>query len=142
MAAENKKNRMTQQRRVILEELRRVRSHPSADELYMIIRKKLPKISLGTVYRNLDFLSRKGLVRRLVIPGQPMRFDGEIAHHHHIRCQYCGTIDDICLDIPLGEILQMKTIGRFVLIGYNLELVGICPSCSRDKSGVLREGAA
>lgn len=51
--------RMTRQRAVILEELRKTATHPTADELYSIVRRRLPRISLGTVYRNLDFLGRQ-----------------------------------------------------------------------------------
>ncbi|MBC2744327.1 MAG: transcriptional repressor, partial [Desulfosarcina sp.] len=51
-----KKTRMTRQRRVILEEIRRYNNHPAADEIYERVRKQLPRISLGTVYRNLDVL--------------------------------------------------------------------------------------
>ena len=56
--------RMTRQRAVILEELRKVKTHPTADELNSIVRERLPRISLGTVYRNLDFLADTGEIRR------------------------------------------------------------------------------
>jgi Fur family ferric uptake transcriptional regulator len=56
---------MTRQRRVILEELRKVNTHPSADEIYEIVRKRLPRISLGTVYRNLEILSESGDIQKL-----------------------------------------------------------------------------
>lgn len=55
--------RMTRQRAVILEELRKTATHPTADELYSIVRRRLPRISLGTVYRNLDFLADSGEIR-------------------------------------------------------------------------------
>ncbi|HKI82610.1 MAG TPA: transcriptional repressor, partial [Pseudodesulfovibrio sp.] len=57
--------RLSKQRKVILEELRKVKSHPTADEVYDMVRKIIPRISLGTVYRNLEFLSSKGLVLKL-----------------------------------------------------------------------------
>ena len=69
--------RKTKQREVIVEELTRLRTHPSADELYAIVKKRLPRISLGTVYRNLDLLSREGVVHRLEVGGSQMRFDGD-----------------------------------------------------------------
>ena len=64
--------RMTRQRAVILEELRKVKTHPTADELYSIVRERLPRISLGTVYRNLDFLADTGEIRRLEAAGTTM----------------------------------------------------------------------
>ena len=59
--------RMTRQREVILEELRKVNTHPSADEIYEMVRKRLPRISLGTVYRNLEILSKSGDIKKLII---------------------------------------------------------------------------
>ena len=61
--------RMTQQRQVILEELRLCRSHPTADELYSRVRRRLPRISLGTVYRNLETLAERGLIRKMEVGG-------------------------------------------------------------------------
>ena len=55
-----KTTRMTRQRKLILEELRRMKSHPTADEIYSMVREKLPRISLGTVYRNLQLLTGPG----------------------------------------------------------------------------------
>ena len=61
----SKDMRLTSQRKIILEELRAVHTHPTADEVYNLVRKKMPRISLGTVYRNLEVLSTLGLVRKL-----------------------------------------------------------------------------
>ena len=76
MMLSNPKSRMTHQRRIILEELRNTRSHPTADEVYEIVRKRIPKISLGTVYRNLELLSESGVIQKLEIGGTQKRFDG------------------------------------------------------------------
>ncbi len=59
-----KTHRITRQRRVILEELRRVNNHPSADEIYEIVRRRMPRISLGTVYRNLEMLTELGEIQK------------------------------------------------------------------------------
>ena len=63
---------MTRQRRVILEALRGTTSHPTADEVYEMVRRRLPRISLGTVYRNLEILSGEGLVAKLEMAGTQM----------------------------------------------------------------------
>ena len=68
--------RMTRQRRVILEELRKVNNHPSAYEIYEFVRKRLPRISLGTVYRNLEILSESGDIQKLEPGCSLKRFDG------------------------------------------------------------------
>ena len=74
--------RMTQQRQVILEELRNVNTHPSADEIYEMVRKRLPRISLGTVYRNLEILCASGEIQKLEAGGSIKRFDGNPRNHY------------------------------------------------------------
>ena len=70
--------RNTPQRKVILEELQKAASHPTAAELYEIVRRRLPRISLGTVYRNLELLSESGLIRKLSMGSAEARFDGDL----------------------------------------------------------------
>ena len=73
---ETEKNlRLTRQRSIILEELRAMGRHPTACELYDAVRGRLPRISLATVYRNLEFLSEKGLIRKITTAGRRKRFD-------------------------------------------------------------------
>ena len=96
MEAKNKL-RMTKQRQVILEELRKVKTHPTADDMYQMLRKKMPKISLGTVYRNLEILSESGIIQKLDVGGTQKRFDGDISIHSHVRCVDCGRVGDIDL---------------------------------------------
>ena len=80
--------RNTRQRDVILGELRNSLTHPTATELYDLVRRRLPKISLGTVYRNLDLLARMGIIQRLEMAGAETRFDGDRRPHDHIRCAW------------------------------------------------------
>ncbi|BCS88503.1 Fur family transcriptional regulator [Pseudodesulfovibrio sediminis] len=120
--------RLSKQRKVILEELQKVKSHPTADEVYDMVRKIIPRISLGTVYRNLEFLSSKGLVLKLGGPGEQKRFDGFPEPHPHIRCAVCTAVVDVECDISVPEIPQSATHGYKVL-NTNVEFVGICPQC-------------
>jgi Fur family ferric uptake transcriptional regulator len=133
-----KKMRMTPQRRVILEELRRVNDHPAADEIYQRVRKRLPKISLGTVYRNLEVLCELGEIQRLELSGSTKRYDGVPTKHYHIRCIECGRVDDAPI-APLNQ-LEDDLYGTTVyeIIGHNLEFTGLCPQCSRLR-GVQQE---
>lgn len=123
------KLRMTTQRQVILEELRKLKSHPTAGELCQIVRQRLPRISLGTVYRNLEILSRSGVILKLEVAGLEMRFDGTVENHYHVRCLSCGRVADV--DMGPLEGLE-KTVGDlcdFELLGHRLEFVGHCPAC-------------
>ena len=126
--------RMTTQRKIILEELRAVKSHPTADELFGIVKKKLPNISLGTVYRNLETLSAKGIIRKLDSGGLPMRFDGRVEEHCHVRCERCGKLGDLALE---PDVRLCETVGRlsgYSITGYTLIFCGICRECS-DSGG-------
>ncbi|UCE27452.1 MAG: transcriptional repressor [Candidatus Coatesbacteria bacterium] len=126
------KLRMTEQRRVILEELRKVKTHPTADEVYELVRRRLPRISMGTVYRNLDILSESGEILKLD-SGPQMRFDGDTKDHYHVRCVRCGRVGDLHVE-PIPGLDKFVGSGReFDIIGYRLEFIGICPSCREDR---------
>ena len=127
--------RNTPQRRVVLEELQRVTSHPTAVELYEIVRHRLPKISLGTVYRNLDLLTELGTIQKLDPGGTEARFDGRTDCHDHVRCVHCGRVDDFPrpAEEPLKD--EPKEIGGYQILGHRLEFVGICPDCRVQGSG-------
>lgn len=134
-------HRKTRQRQVILEELRAVTSHPTAVELYELVRRRLPRVSLGTVYRNLDLLARSGLIEKLEHSGGEARFDANTAQHDHLRCVRCGRVDDVMappLDLTRPEDHDLR---GYELIGHRLEFLGICPRC-RQLSATRRCSAA
>lgn len=122
--------RMTHQRRVILQELRNVRSHPSADDIYIMVRKTLPRISLGTVYRNLEILSEMGLIKKLVDCGRQRRFDGNIENHYHIRCVKCGKIDDLPEEIVTCMEIDRAKIHGYSVLDHTIQFNGVCSECS------------
>jgi len=124
--------RLTNQRRLILEELKAVTTHPTADEIYGMVRQKMPRISLGTVYRNLEVLSSLGLVRKLENAAGQKRFDGDISPHHHIRCDVCGKVGDIS-DAPDISGIEQEIDTDFQITGVSLEFSGICPRCLSEK---------
>ncbi len=133
--------RMTEQRRVILEEIRSLKTHPTADELYKQVRKRLPRISLGTVYRNLETLARKGTVRKLEVAGTQKRFDGRIDHHYHLKCERCSRIEDIEIE-PLDVIRELeKKLPGYVITNYRLEFEGLCLQCSKAVKSDKESGA-
>ncbi len=125
--------RMTRQRKVILEELRKLNTHPSADQIYEVVRHRLPRISLGTVYRNLEVLSELGEIQKLELSGLLKRFDWNTKKHYHIRCVGCSRVDDAPI-APLNQ-LDNELYGAtvFEIIGHNLEFTGLCPECSRKE---------
>jgi Fur family transcriptional regulator, ferric uptake regulator len=133
--------RNTRQRQVILEELRKLKTHPTASGLYAIVRERLPKISLGTVYRNLEMLCEVGLVQKFEFGGGEARYDGTIDHHDHIRCANCGRLDDVCcppLDLP-GD--SANDLGGYTILGHRLEYFGVCPACQASESSSNADAA-
>ena len=122
--------RMTESRKAILTALGGTKTHPTADEVYSLVRAKLPKVSLGTVYRNLDLLAKHGLIRTLGTAGEQRRYDGMLDDHHHILCEVCGRMDDI----DLGDSQRLEELivdGRgYEVHGYTLCFVGVCRECA------------
>lgn len=125
--------RITQQREIILEELKAVKTHPTADALYDMARQRLPRISLATVYRNLEWLTGHGMVQKIEVGGRQKRFDGNTAEHYHIRCIKCGKVDDVAVN-PIENLDNRieKTCGYRVM-GHRLEFMGICPECRTNE---------
>lgn len=121
--------RNTPQRRVIHEELCRLDNHPTAAEIYNAVRVRLPRVSLGTVYRNLDVLHEDGLINRLDLAGNETRYDGTLKPHSHVRCTSCGRLADVYDPAAnLSDSVPAELAGYHVT-GHRLEFRGICPAC-------------
>jgi len=124
----------TAQREAILKELRSVKNHPTADELYAMLRIKMPTISLGTVYRNLEQMSQVGVIRKLETAGKQKRFDGDVTEHHHLRCTACGAVVDVApvafaaINREIHSVLEKMECESFYL-----ELSGRCPKCRKQR---------
>ena len=132
--ATQQKPRMSRQRRMILDELRATRIHPTADEVYGLVRRRLPHISLGTVYRNLEALAASGRIQKLRLGCAQSRFDGDATRHYHVRCTGCGRVDDVAMK-PLRAIENaLAKVAGYRALDYRLEFMGLCERC--DESGV------
>ncbi len=137
-----KARRNTPQRRIILEALQGMDSHPTASELYEVVRRRLPNISLGTVYRNLNVLHQNGQINKLAWTGGEARFDAVLDQHLHLRCRQCGDIHDLPADSLAGHPAfdprqlkpsAVKTQG-FLIEGFALEYSGVCPECRHNST--------
>lgn len=122
--------RRTRQRRVILEELRKVTSHPTAEELHQMVRTRLPGISIATVYRNLEVLVQEGHVLQLDISKNRRRFDGIPHPHYHIRCIQCGRVDDVPIPTCSSVAEQVEKVSGYREVSHVLEFTGLCPECT------------
>ncbi|MBW7998393.1 MAG: transcriptional repressor [Candidatus Glassbacteria bacterium] len=122
--------RMTRQRKLILEELRSTKSHPTADEIYAGVRRRLPRISLGTVYRNLQTLAADGEIHTLRDGGRT-RYDGTMHEHYHVHCLVCGQVGDLPREAARDVGQRAGVRSDFRILGYKVEFVGVCPECER-----------
>ncbi len=125
--------RMTNQREIILRELIASKEHLTADELYDIVKKVMPRISLATVYRNLEILSEAGLIGKLEISGRQKRFDYDVSDHDHIYCAVCHRVDNLQVERKDLQAEDLSAIAGYSVTGYRLEFVGICPACQKKE---------
>ena len=122
--------RFTEQRAAVFRYLASTDVHPTADEVFLAVRKDLPGISLATVYKSLETLVGCGLAVKLTFADHSARYDGRTDPHHHARCVVCGCVADIPGEIPAGEIETLRARAEsFTVTGYRLELSGYCSTC-------------
>lgn len=134
--------RSTLQRKIILDELQHNRSHPTAGELYQIVRHSVPRLSLGTVYRNLDILHREGLVKKLEHSGRETRFDAVTENHYHLRCVKCGRIQDVDVPVALRVEGNISSASGWEVSEPQVEFPGLCPDCrasSADRTAITED---
>ncbi|MFW5996355.1 MAG: Fur family transcriptional regulator [Halanaerobiaceae bacterium] len=124
--------RMTKQRKAILNILRDTDIHPTADWIYEQVKKEIPNISLGTVYRNLNVLTEMGEIMALDYGSSYSRFDGNPNNHYHFKCEKCGNVFDVDLKVQnnLNEKATEKT--GFAIRGHRLEFYGLCQDCQNN----------
>ncbi|MDD3429506.1 MAG: transcriptional repressor [Oscillospiraceae bacterium] len=102
--------------------------HPTAEQVYQIVRKTSPQISLGTVYRNLNLLADHGILLRLRMPDGGDRYDGTLHEHAHVMCTCCGAVAD--LDVTVPNLAQtVLTQSGITMQSYNLTVSGLCAKC-------------
>ena len=125
--------RETKQREAILTVLRNTSSHPTADQIYGEVRKSIPNISKGTVYRNLQVLQEDGDITELRLNGTVGRYEVRQKSHYHFRCEQCGQVSDI--DMPVKKELNQQAEKRTGLkISYHqLEFRGVCKDCENKQ---------
>ncbi len=123
-------DRLTSQRLLILEHLRGADHHPTAEEVYDKIKKSLPTISLGTVYRNLKYLVANGFIIQLNMGEGKCRFDGNNKCHYHFICRHCSFVHDIWqVGGAIAE--QLGYLGQIDQIECNV--YGLCQKCVENK---------
>ena len=125
--------RFSKQKKVVFQIIKENPIHPSANWIYQKACEEIPNISLGTVYRNLNQLSKEKWIKELIFSAGTSRYDGNIMPHHHIMCTSCGKIEDIDIetDYDINKIEEAISSS----LNYNdvcceLLVTGICSECT------------
>jgi Fur family ferric uptake transcriptional regulator len=127
--------RMTPSRRAILDQVRLAPTHPTADEVYREVRKELPRVSLGTVYRNLEALARHGLIRVVGDAEGRKRYDRTLEDHCHVECRSCGRIEDLHIDPSSRLERLLQGMCDFEIEECRVNFVGVCGDCASREAG-------
>ncbi len=122
--------RMTRQRREVYDVLMEHRDHPTATDVFLRVKERMPTISLATVYNCLETMAQCGVVRQVNVDREPSRYCGNMMEHGHFYCEACGSVRDVDLRgarkpddylmIPSGSIVEKMEVGAR----------GLCPECA------------
>jgi Fur family peroxide stress response transcriptional regulator len=122
---------MTHQRQVLYEVMMTMQGHPSPEEVYARVKKKVPAISLATVYKNLHLFVESGIFREVSMHHGSLRVEMNDEAHHHVVCSKCKAITDIG-EKELGLVSKRdKLPGGFLVERYAVDVIGICAKCQQ-----------
>ncbi len=121
--------RLTKQRREVYEVIKEQRDHPTATEVFIRAKTRVPGISLATVYNCLETLTHSGLVKQVNLDRGPSRYCPNLKEHGHFHCECCGSVSDVdlceapeaALSLPRGTVVNR----------LEISLRGLCPKCAK-----------
>lgn len=124
---------------MILNLLRSTDAHPTADWLYGQLKRKIPSLSLGTVYRNLSILSEQGLIQKITSGSTFDRFEANAAPHYHLICEKCGKVEDFDMDSYQEINDKANRLTKFKVDRHRIEFFGICPGCRAKQKAKVQK---
>lgn len=119
----------SRQRDIILETLKENVVHPTAEYLYGVLKEKDPSISLATLYRNLNQLAEKGIIKKIDGLETSSHFDHNTHEHYHFICDKCKKIYDIPVEVAPDVVSNTEQATGFVVRGFDIAIHGICSTC-------------
>ncbi len=125
------RQRITQQLTVIAAAIEGDHTHPSAEDIYLRVRKISPHISLGTVYRNLQRLVQDGAIQMLFFGDRTARYDPTLEEHDHFICQQCGRVEDVKVERDRRMDFASLVREGFTIAAHSLAIRGVCQRCGR-----------
>jgi Fe2+ or Zn2+ uptake regulation protein len=123
------KHRKSEQRRAILAVIRARGGHSTADQIYEAVRAKHPRISLGTIYRNLRVLCDLGEVREVNSDASFARYEIAGPQHYHLVCRKCDGIEDCALPVDKSLEARVQSVTNFKIEQHRLDFIGLCSKC-------------
>lgn len=123
--------RLTRYRRTVLEILRATENHPTAGEIFRMVRRRRPGVAYATIYNALNWLERKGMIARVDFAEEAARYDPIIERHDHLVCTRCGALKDVRLEFSASALGHAIRRAGFRIERYRTELFGLCGACAK-----------
>jgi Fur family peroxide stress response transcriptional regulator len=121
----------THQRQVLYEVMQTMPGHPSPEEVYARVKKRIPAISLATVYKNIHLFVERGVLKEVSMHHGSLRVELNSQPHHHMVCSHCKAITDI-KEKDLGVLPTLQQLpGGFQVERYAIDVIGICAACQK-----------
>ena len=130
--------RLTRYRKTVLQVLRSNHEHPTAAEVFRIVRRRRPGVAYATIYNALNWLERGGLIASLNFADEATRYDPIIERHDHFVCTRCGGLTDVELKLPSKIVMRAAKSARFRVERHRTELFGLCGECTLSNPKALR----
>ena len=126
--------RNTVQREIVLNAVRELGCHATADEIYSAVSATYPSVSRGTVYRNLNVLSEDGRMRKIEVPGGAIHYNHICCKHCHVQCQECGRIFDVEMSVCPDIKEKIKESSGVKILDCDIWFRGICSDCENKEN--------
>lgn len=135
------KPRRTRQLAAVHDVVVAAHDHPTAEDVCLRVRRQLPRISLGTVYRNLQKLVAQQQLRAVHLADRPTRYDGMLATHDHFLCEACGSVADLLHTAPPRLDSSQLQASGYRVRAHALTFYGLCPTCGRTRDLAAQSGS-
>jgi Fe2+ or Zn2+ uptake regulation protein len=133
--------RLTRYRKTVLEVLRSNHQHPTAAEVFRIVRRRRPGVAYATIYNALNWLERGGLIGRVDFADEATRYDPLVERHDQLVCTRCGGLTDIKLQLPSKIVSRAARGAGFRVERHRVELFGLCGTCTVSSTKGHRNGS-
>ncbi len=121
----------THQRQILYEVMETMPGHPSPEEVYARVKKRVPAISLATVYKNIHLFVERGVLKQLSLHHGSIRVELNEQVHHHLVCSECKAVTDVN-ENDLGFLPTLKELpGGFQVKRFSIDIIGVCAACSK-----------